>query len=352
MKTLFKERKELILRALEEFLLRKETKELLSLPWEKELPEKLLAYTAGGKCLRGNLVLLGAEAAGGDLSKAPSLCKAAAAIELFQSGILMHDDVIDGDALRRGKSATHVEFADFLKAKDISHPEKTGESMAVCLGDIALMLTFALLNETECPLDILRRVNIYWGCEFAKVGAAEMEDTYLSGAQELPDVERILALYRGKTAGYTFALPLLTGAMLCGAEEKLLERLREYALALGVLFQVKDDELGIYGEAEKLGKPIGSDIRENKKTIFWQKLMGSASQEDLAELKGIFGNPAPSREMVERVRYLLEEKGIRSEVANLSEELALKAKKALDCLDCPRREILLSLVEMSLERKA
>ncbi|MBR5623785.1 polyprenyl synthetase family protein [bacterium] len=352
MKTLFKERKELILQALGEFLLRKDIKELLNLKWEKQLPEKLVCYTAGGKCLRGNLVLLGFEAAGGDLSKAPSLCKAAAAIELFQSGILMHDDIIDGDALRRGKSSMHVEFAGFLKDRNISRPEKTGESMAICLGDIALMLTFALLNETECPPEILRRVNVYWGCEFAKVGAAEMEDTYLSGAQELPGVERILALYRGKTAGYTFTLPLLTGAMLVGADEKLLERLREYALALGVLFQVKDDELGIYGDAEKLGKPVGSDIREGKKTVFWQMLLEAASLEEREELKGIFGNPAPSMEMVERVRYLLEAKGIRSKVAALAESLALKARKALEGFDGPRREILLDLVEMSLERKA
>ena len=350
LKSLFAARKERIIETLEEFLLREDVRALLKLPWTDDLPERLIAYTKGGKCLRGNLVLLGAEAAGADIE---GLYPAAAAIELFQSGILMHDDIIDEDDVRRGKPSAHCAFREELKKTKFANAEKTGEALAICLGDIALMLTFALLNETKCAPKKKSDVTVYWGREFAKVGAAEMEDTYLSGAAAMPDEKRIVALYEGKTAGYTFIVPLITGAMLGNASPKLLSALSAYALNLGVLFQVKDDELGLFGSAEKLGKPIGSDIRENKKTLFTQKLFASATKEEKAKLKKIFGAPNIGAKEVEYVRGLLETKGIRNEINACAETLAGNAKAALkDAKIGKSKTILEALIELSLKRTA
>ncbi|MBP5627673.1 polyprenyl synthetase family protein [bacterium] len=350
LKTLFSARKGKIIETLSEFLLRPDTKERLRLPWIDDLPERLLAYTSGGKCLRGNLVLLGAEAAGADIAP---LYPAAAAIELFQSGILMHDDIIDEDDTRRGKPSAHCAFAKELSMAGFPEAKKTGESLAICLGDIALMLTFALLMETKCDASKKSEAAIYWGREFAKVGAAEMEDTYLSGAQFMPEEKRILDLYIGKTAGYTFIVPLLTGGMLGGASIELLSALSDYALNLGVLFQVKDDELGLFGSAEKLGKPIGSDIRENKKTIFTQKLFAAAGDEEKKKLDAIFGAPNIGEAEVGYVRGLLEGKGIRKEIDDYANSLADKARSALSKAEVKNgKNILQALIELSLKRTA
>lgn len=350
LKKLFSARKEKIIETLSEFLLREDVKARLNLPWTDDLPERLIAYTKGGKCLRGNLVLLGGEAAGADIE---GFYPAAAAIELFQSGILMHDDIIDGDEVRRGKPSAHCAFAGELAKAGFAETKKAGESLAICLGDIALMLTFALLNETKCEAAKKNEATIYWGNEFAKVGAAEMEDTYLSSAPIMPDEERILDLYKGKTAGYTFIVPLVTGAMLGGASTELLYALSDYALNLGVLFQVKDDELGLFGSAEKLGKPIGSDIRENKKTLFTQKLFAAASEEEKAKLNSIFGAPNIGEAEVNYVRELLEEKGIRKEIDLLADSLADKAKSALSSVEIQNgKNILQALIELSLKRTA
>lgn len=350
LKTLFAARKERIIETLETFLLREDIKTLLKLPWTDKLSEKLLTYTKGGKCLRGNLVLLGAEAAGAEIE---GLYPAAAAIELFQSGILMHDDIFDDDTMRRGKPSAHCAFAKELSSAGFSEANRTGESLAICLGDISFMLTFVLLNETKCASEKKSEVTIFWGREFAKVGAAEMEDTYLAGISVMPDAERITNLYKGKTAGYTFVVPLLTGTMLSDASPDLLSALSKYALNLGVLFQVKDDELGLFGSAEKLGKPIGSDIRENKKTLFTQKLFAAATEEENTKLKKIFGAPDVGSAEVEYVRSLLEMKGIRSEINAYAETLADKAKAALNAANIGKsKEILLSLIELSLKRTA
>ena len=350
LKTLFAKRKEKIIATLEKFLLKKETKALLKVPFLDDLPNRLIEYTKGGKCLRGNLVLLGAEAAGADIK---GLYPAAAAIELFQSGILMHDDIIDGDAFRRGKPSAHRAFAIDTAKLGLKGTEKLGESLAICLGDIALMLTFTLLLETKSDDATLRKVASFWGKEFAHVGAAEMEDAYLSLCEKMPEEKRIMALYEGKTAGYTFTLPLLSGVMLGGGKADLEKKLAKYALALGVLFQIRDDELGLFGNEAKLGKPVGSDIRENKKTLFTQRLFSSASKKELAELKKIFGSQTVGEKEVAYVRELLEKKGIRSEINGLAEALGKRAERALLGAKVKSgREYLSALIELSKNRNA
>lgn len=339
-----------ILGAMEEFLNRPETRRSLDLPWEHDLPGRLLEYSSRGKMVRGNLVLLGYELAGG---KGAAALPAAAAFEIFQSGILMHDDIIDGDQVRRGRPAAHKAFEADLRRAGARQPGRTGESLAICLGDIALMLTFALLNETREPARNVSAVTAYWGREFARVGAAEMEDTYLAVSDDFPSEERILDLYRGKTAGYTFIVPLLSGALLADAPEELRGALADYAAALGVLFQIKDDELGLFGQAEALGKPVGSDIREGKKTIFWQKLMAASGPAERERLESIFGCPDLTDGMIAEVREALGAKGVLQEVETLSAGLAREAEAALGRLpEGPARQVLGGLIEASLRRRA
>ena len=352
LKKLFAARKEKILKVLENFLFDKNTRELLDLPWNNELPEILLEYTTRGKCLRGNLVILGYVAAGGRLRKNAPCYQAAAAIELFQSGILMHDDLIDDDNLRRGKPSCHKFFEEFLLQKNFSHPEKNGRALALCLGDIALMLTFSLLEESKVNHKILRLVTSEWGSTFASVGAAEMEDSYLAETKEEISLQRILNLYLNKTASYTFMLPLITGALLKNAKQSFIAKLTTFSLHLGTLFQIKDDELGIFGSEKALGKPIGSDIRENKKTIFRELLFAAATKSEKIKLEKIFGRENVSEKDVAFVRTLMENHGVTKKVQTLKTCFAKNAEAALENLTSPKIEnIFRQLIAYSLERQ-
>jgi geranylgeranyl diphosphate synthase type I len=129
-----------------------------------------------------------------------------------------------------------------------------------------------------------------------------------------------MTLYAHKTGRYSFSLPLVAGALLAGKtldQCKSLEALGEH---MGVAFQIRDDELGIFGSQEELGKPIGSDIREGKKTLFFRALMDSLDPGERERIGAYFGSSKSGRPELEEVRTLLDRRGGRARVRAIAEE--------------------------------
>jgi geranylgeranyl diphosphate synthase type I len=137
----------------------------------------------------------------------------------------------------------------------------------------------------------------------------------------------ILDLYRKKTGRYTFSLPLAIGAFLAGAENT--ERLSEAGEYMGILFQLKDDELGIFASEAVLGKPIGADIRENKKTVYREHLFALSDSETRQKLKAIFGNQHLEHSDLEFVRSKIQELDIEKKIHGLIDEYTIKANTIL-----------------------
>jgi geranylgeranyl diphosphate synthase type I len=106
-----------------------------------------------------------------------------------------------------------------------------------------------------------------WAKELTAVGLAQMEDVALGASSRTGGEKEILNLYRYKTARYTFSIPLATGAIAAGRGPETVSGLEELGEDLGILFQMKDDEIGIFGEEAEIGKPPGSDIEEGKQTL-------------------------------------------------------------------------------------
>ncbi len=208
--------------------------------------------SVGGKRLRGLLTILGYELAGAKASA--EVVKAGVIMELFHLGLLIQDDVMDRDSLRRTVQTIHARYTDL----------HLGESIAICAGDLTFGWGMEILANLKSQIknsQIVEAMEV-WGKYFARVGYGQMLDV-----SKIADEETLLSILNLKSGEYTCVLPLLFGATLGGASEELKVGLVKYGMELGWVFQLRDDWLGEFGESAKTGKPVGNDSREGKKTM-------------------------------------------------------------------------------------
>ncbi len=319
---------------------------------------RLAEFSVRGKMLRGCLVRLGYELTAGREATGEderALALAGAAMELFQSGLLVHDDIMDRDRVRRGFPTLHVGYETALAQGGYDDPPHYGEALGICSGDLAYFAAFQMLTELPVAPERALAAARVAARELCLVGVAQMQDVAngaarrdsrdpfrpegepsgaspAAGAYE-PDEESILRLYRYKTGRYTFSLPLALGAALAGAPTEKSAAIEAAGEELGVLFQLKDDELGLFASAEELGKPIGADIREDKKTVLRLRLFARAHEaaqtgdDTLAQLSGIFGRHDAEEAEIGYVRAAAERLGVRAE---LEREMEAYARRALE----------------------
>ncbi len=290
------------------------------------LAEHLVA--AGGKRLRPLLT-----AAAGRLcdAKGDGRLKLAAAVEFIHTATLLHDDVVDGSQLRRGKVAAHLIW---------------GGASSVLVGDFLFARAFELMVDTGAlrALEILARA--------ARV-IAEGEVLQLTRAHDLTlNQETYLQIIRGKTAEL-FAAAAEAGAVVSGASDVRTRALSEYGLKLGLAFQIADDVLDYGGSPEVSGKNAGDDFREGKVTLplllaiertgaaetsFWERTVGQCDQTD-ADFR--------------RARELIVATGALTATRNLAQRYADEAKTALLVFDrSDWRDCLQALADFAVSRTA
>ena len=205
---------------------------------------------AGGKRMRGLLTILGYELAGGKDEK--EIVKAAVVMELFHLGLLIQDDVMDRDELRRGVKTIHVRYPDL----------HLGEAVANCAGDLTFGWGMEIISKLNIQSSKVVAAMSVWGKYFARVGYGQILDV-----MKVADQTTLLNILALKSGEYSCVLPLLMGATLGGAQAELLDKLTRYGMELGWVFQLRDDWLADFGESQKTGKPVGNDRREGKKTL-------------------------------------------------------------------------------------
>jgi geranylgeranyl diphosphate synthase type I len=279
--------------------------------------------------------------------------QAGAAIEIIQAALLVHDDIIDRDEMRRGRPSLHHEYG--LKGRSLGtrDPVHFGEGMGICLADIAFFLAFELLSTLPAPRSVRSEIVALWSHELCLVGLAQMQDLYLGETGAPVRADDIIRLYLYKTARYSFSVPLLTGAKLARVPRKMEERLDDLGESLGVLFQLKDDDLGLFGSEKELGKPVGSDIRECKQTLLSHILFRRAKPADRKRLERVFGDPRITPAMVDEVKGLVESLGVRRELAARMGRLRRQALERIGELPAGgrSRRVLTELVEYSFDRR-
>jgi geranylgeranyl diphosphate synthase, type I len=347
MKAFFASRKEDMLRFLGNFMEEKGRDLTRVHPLGREAAERILRFTSRGKMLRGGLVFLAyALYAEGDETGLPefseSVTALGAAMELFQSAFLIHDDIMDRDTRRRGAVSVFAQYAESARAEGLSDSTHLGEAMGICAGDIAFFLAYEILGGIGGAGSLLS----FTSQELSYVGVAQMLDVrWGSGADTVAEKE-VLDLYRYKTGRYTFSLPLSAGGLMAGIAEDERKRLERIGEHLGIVFQLRDDELGLFGDEEALGKPIGSDVREGKRTPFFLALLAAAEEEEKNRLLGIFGNSDAGVEDIAYVRELMESRGIRERITAVCRELSEEAGQEMKGLTGVRPEAFEILEEL------
>lgn len=332
--------------------------------------DRLAEFASRGKMLRGGLVRLGYEIIAGRQADGPAATAvrlAGAAMELFQSGLLVHDDIMDRDRVRRGFPTLHVGYESAMQRGAYDDPPHYGEALGVCAGDLAYFAAFRLLAELPTSAAVAVKAVAIAARELSMVGVAQMQDVVngsvrpgsrnpFRDAPTEPSEDEILSLYRYKTGRYTFSLPLALGCALAGGSDDERLVLEEAGEDLGLVFQLKDDELGLFADEAVLGKPVGSDIREDKKTLHRLRLLAQAHGPTGDRLRSIFGNRAVGTEAAAFVRAELERLGVRAELAKMMRDRAEAAlARARPLLDKAHPEAALAfrqLVGYSLERRS
>lgn len=338
--------RELISSFLKTFLQQKE-KEYLSNRWGKEIVENLTEFMMRGKMIRGSLVLFSFQTFSD--AKIEDILPIAAAIELMHASLLIHDDIMDESFLRRGLPTINSYYDLFAKKNRFSNADNFGKNIATCIGDIGFFFAFELLSSLGGQN---KKISEYISKEYALVGFAQVQDVYNGFVLDVTQNE-ILDIYKWKTGRYTFSLPLVVGAMLADRKGELVNKLEKFGEYLGILFQLKDDELDIFGDEKNMGKPVGSDIRENKKTLYWLNLFKKATSGQKQQLNKIFGSKKITRENLLYVQKLILDLEIDKQIKILMEDNADKAKAILMELDINKnqKQILLDLIKYSLARE-
>ncbi|SFC40921.1 polyprenyl synthetase family protein [Streptomyces aidingensis] len=286
---------------------------------------------SGGKRLRPLLCLSGWQAAGGHGASAPVL-RAAASLELFHAFALVHDDLMDGSALRRGRPSLHRTLAlrhrDHLAPGGAADPDRFGTGAALLAGDLLLSWSDELLHRAGLPADRLPGALALVDTMRNEVMQGQYLDLLVTGC---PSAEpgRALEVARLKTAKYTVERPLHLGALLAGAGRPVLDACTAYALPVGEAFQLRDDLLGVFGDPAKTGKPATDDLRDGKATVLLALAFRLATPAQRGRLRQLVGRPDLGEREADTIRGMLTDTGARAEVERMIRDRYRAALQAL-----------------------
>ena len=276
---------------------------------------------AGGKRLRPAFCACGFVGAGGTVDD-DAVIAAGAALELVHTFALVHDDIMDGSEIRRGRDAVHRDFARRHENGAWRGPARRfGDGMAILVGDFALVYADVLLRGAPAPahevFDELR-VELCVGQSLDLVGTAT--------ARADTATARCIATY--KSGKYTVERPLHLGAALAGRLPELAAPLSAVGLPMGEAFQLRDDVLGAFGEEAVTGKPVGDDLREGKPTPLVALATQRATGRD-HDLLARLGAPDLTAADVADLQDLFVRTGALDDVEAAIDRLVVEARAAL-----------------------
>jgi len=248
---------------------RQEVKEIS--PHLGPILEAMRELSVGGKRLRAMLTILGYQIGGGSPSHEASAIEAGVVMEIFHLGLLIQDDFMDRDGLRRGVKTILARYDD----------PHTADFVSMLAGDYTFGWGIEIIAGLELPPDRVNGAIGVWGKYFTRVGYGQTLD-----GLAIADTATIMQILELKSGEYSCVLPLVLGSTLGGAERERIEKLKLYGMELGWVFQLRDDWLGMYGDSLKTGKPVGHDKREGKRTyatMFGKEKTEAAISEHLSK---------------------------------------------------------------------
>ena len=269
----------------------------------------IYSMSGGGKRIRPTLLMLVCEAFGGKLEDA---MPAASAVEMFHNFTLLHDDIMDNAEVRRGKPSVFARW---------------GENVAILSGDAMMIYAYRLLSGS--PAEKLPRIMDIFTTMALQVCEGQQYDMDFESRQKVSVVE-YMNMIELKTS-VLLAGSAMIGAVLGNASKSDCKKIYRYALELGLAFQQQDDLLDSYVAIEELGKRIGGDILEGKKTCLMLNAMSRATEEDRDILRLTHLDATLSEEeKITRVKEVYDRYDIPR---TIQQQIAVRFERALAILD-------------------
>lgn len=316
------------------------------------LDEVLKASINSGKRLRPILAYHGFGLIK-DLSKSlDDLSNLGISLELFHTFCLIHDDFIDKSSLRRGQKTIHEVYkSEFKAVLDKDSAAHLGSSAAVLGGDLAFVLSemafWQIKDLSPGFISIYRKMQL-------EVCLGQADDTFGTGIADLNVLtqDQVLNMLDFKSGRYSIEKPLLLGAVLAGASQSQQKSLSEFGTKLGVVFQLVDDILGIFGDHVETGKSNISDLAEGKRTLIVLKTFQCSSPQDKIKIQSLLGNQNLTASDLEWFKSLVISTGVLDEIKNFCQNQVVYLKQMLtsNFMQNSSRDFLISLADYIINR--
>lgn len=287
---------------------------------------------SSGKRLRPVLAMVVADAINGQGKRAIpfGLC-----LEIIHNFTLVHDDIMDKDAMRRGIKTVHVEF---------------DEPTAINAGDVLFARGFEVLTTLDAKPEILI-ILVREVAEMVRyIGEGQQSDMDFEKRVDTTE-EEYMKMIELKTS-LMFKMAARGGAMIAGGTKGQIDALTEYGRLLGLGFQLWDDVLALTADQAKLGKSVGNDIRRGKRTLIIVHAFNNFTKEDKEKLSKVLGKENATKKEVDETIELLKEYGSIEYAKNTAQRFAAKAKDLLAVLkESEHKKILLEMADYAVRRE-
>lgn len=301
----------------------------------KDIFQGVYSYPSSmGKALRPSILLFSCGAAGGSEKEA---IPAAAAVEMYHTWTLVHDDIIDNDDKRRGKPTVHQQF--FKAAKRRGYTEKEaqeyGKNIAILVGDVQHAWSVSLFTDLYSKYNFDPAIVLKLIDELEKtVSPLLIEGETLDIQYEKKEINELTksqiidmsAKKTGELLSYSAKVGAMIGLKNTSGKRPLVSAISNFCFNCGVAFQLQDDILGLVSEERAIGKPVGSDIREGKRTTIVWYAYRNASKKQKIKLIRMIGNKRASKEEIREAINLLTYLNGIEETKKLASSYIKKAK--------------------------
>ncbi len=326
-----KEYKEDVDVILENFLNKKVAENEKFSPFVKSFLETLSEFTLrGGKRIRPALMYYTYSMLSD--KELEEIKKASIYIELIQSFLLIHDDIMDRSPLRRGDKTVHKIFEEYSKIQKYKDDYHFGNTMGILNGDMACLLAYEIVSSSNLEKSKQSDLTNLISTKVSEVILGQIHDVLLAYESNYTK-EDILKIHTYKTATYTFELPISSGVILARGGEDEHKILMEYSKFCGIAFQIQDDILGVFGKDDITGKGAKSDIKENKKTLLTLQAYENSNKKQKDILNKLLGKEKLSDKEADLVRQIIIDTGSFDYSVKELKKYVQKAQKELNKLE-------------------
>jgi geranylgeranyl pyrophosphate synthase len=304
-----------------------------------------------GKQARGALSVLGYQLAGGKNHKA--MLKASVTLEIFETAVLIADDVFDGDATRRGVATIHKQWQDELSYPSSKQNKVFGEHLATITSMNGYYLAISNLTQTSLKSEYIQKALEFFTKSTILTGWGEAMDI-LPETKLNRKKDSYQAVHLYKTVWYSAILPLTFGALLAGKKDKKwLLHLEKYATALGRIFQIQDDILGSFGDPKASGKSNTSDLRLGVWTVLIELLRQQLSAKEQVKLDKLMKKPKRTKLEIAELKKLLKKHKIKEKAQDLAKKHLQSGSEQVSHLtnNSKQRKLLTDLLIFMLARE-